>query len=194
MIWQRFFDIHNKRVLIDVDGVCGKFHDKARAVIKDVFNLDIPLEAYDRWDVTSVLPTQDMKDRMNEIIAEPGFASSIDPYPEAQAAIREIRKIATVRFVTAPHPKSRTWLQERYEWLVEKFQADHREVIQAYDKIEVVGGMFIDDRPKNVRNWASHHPGRVSLLWDQPYNRSGEADGLRRVTSWDQVLEEVRKL
>jgi 5'(3')-deoxyribonucleotidase len=185
---------HRKRGLFDVDGVCGKFHDKARVLIKEIFNLDLPLEAYTKWDVTSVLPTQEMKDRLNAAIAEPGFAITMEPYPEAQKAITEIRSYIAVRFVTTPHLVSKTWMQERREWLIEKFKATHQEIIQAYDKVEIVGGLFLDDRPKNVRNWADHHPERVALLFDQPYNRSSESDGLRRVTSWEEVLDEVKKL
>jgi len=185
---------HQKRGLFDVDGVCGKFHDKARALIKEIFGLDIPLEDYVTWDVTGVLPTREMKDLLNEAIAEPGFAITMEPYPEAQKAIAEIRKLVAVRFVTTPHMVSKTWMQERREWLIEKFHATHQEIIQAHDKVEIVGGLFLDDRPKNVRSWQEHHPDRVALLFDQPYNRSEEANGLRRVTSWEEVLDEVRKL
>lgn len=194
MSWEDFFRLHNKRALIDVDGVCGKFHDKARVLIKEIFGLDIPLEDYKTWDVTGVLPEQEMKDRLNAHIAEPGFAITMEPYPEAQNAITEIRKIVDVRFVTTPHMVSKTWMQERREWLMEKFQATHQEIIQGYDKIEVVGGLFLDDRPKNVRRWKEHHPGRVALLWDQPYNRAEESHGLHRVTSWDEVIELVKRL
>lgn len=186
--------LHRKRALVDVDGVCGKFHEKARALIKEIFNLDLPLDAYTGWDVTSVLPEQEMKDRLNAAIAEPGFAITMEPYPEAQKAIAEIRSLVPVRFVTTPHMVSKTWMQERREWLMERFQATHQEIIQAYDKVEIAGGLFLDDRPKNVRNWGKHHPDGVSLVWDQPYNRSSEADGLRRVTSWDEVIEEAKKL
>lgn len=191
---QHIIDSHRKRGLFDVDGVCGKFHDKAREAIKDLFNLELPLEAYTRWDVTSVLPTQEMKDRLNAHIAEPGFAITMEAYPEAQKAIAEIRNYIKVRFVTTPHEVSKTWMQERREWLIGKFQAVHREIIQVHDKVEIVGGLFLDDKPSNVRNWGEHHPDRVALLFDQPYNRSVEADGLRRVTSWEEVLDEVRKL
>ncbi len=193
-MFEEFFRLHNKRALIDVDGVCGKFHEKARLGIKEVFGLDIPLEDFKSWDVTSVLPTQEMKDRLNAHIAEPGFAITMEPYPEAQAAVTEIRSIVPVRFVTTPHMVSRTWMQERREWLIERFQATHQEIIQAHDKIEVVGGLILDDRPKNVRRWGEHHPGRKALLWDQPYNRGEESASLRRVTSWDEVIEEVKKL
>ena len=186
--------LHRKRALFDVDGVFAKFHDRARALIKEMFNLDLPLEAYVQWDVTSVLPEQRMKDELNAAIAEPGFASSIEPYPEAQKAVVEVRRLVSVRFVTTPHPKSRTWMRERSEWLAEKVGAEHREVIHAFDKVEIAGGLFLDDKPSHVRNWGQHHPYGVSLLWDQPYNRSSEADGLRRATSWEEVLDEVKKL
>jgi 5'(3')-deoxyribonucleotidase len=186
---------HRKRVLSDVDGVCAKFHDKARVLIREMFGLDLPLEAYTKWDVTSVLPTQDMKDALNAAIAEPGFAITLEPYPEAQKAVVEIREIAPIRFVTTPHIVSRTWMQERREWLIDKFSAEHREIIQCHDKVEVTGGVFLDDKPSHVRNWQEHHPDGISLLWDQPYNRSpAESAGLRRVTSWDEVIEIVKKL
>lgn len=190
--WQKF---HRKRGLFDVDGVCGKFHDKARVLIREMFGLDLPLEAYTKWDVTSVLPSQQMKDELNAAIAEPGFASSIEPYPEAQRAIAELRMIVPIRFVTTPHVVSKTWMQERREWLIHRFKAEHREIIQGHEKVEVAGGLFVDDKPSHVRNWGEHHPDGISLLWDQPYNRSpDESAGLRRVTSWDEVIEVAKKL
>lgn len=186
---------HLGRGNFDVDGVCGKFHERAIVLIDSLFGIRIDIDQFTEWDVSSVLPEQAMKDLLNANLASPGYASSIEPYPEAQAAMLELRAVLEeVRFVTAPHIKSMTWMQERRDWLVDKFSAAHEEIIHIHLKHEVAGGLLLEDRPKTVRRWQQAHPYGVGLLMDRPYNRGADADGLRRVRSWDEVIEVAKTL
>lgn len=178
---------HRKRILLDVDGVLADFHTAARTLMLRLFGKEIPMEDFRTWDVTSVLPTQEMKDACNRGIAEPGFAASLDPFPEAQAAVKMMRADPDVEplFVTTPHRFSKTWMHERTEWLRHHFDASHDEIFHCFRKYAVAGHLILDDKASNVASWQLHHPGH-GLLWDTPYNR--DEGGVRRVASWSEVI------
>lgn len=176
------------KVVLDVDGPLTDFHAKARDVIRDEFGYDLPVSAYREWDVTSVLRTQAEKDRMNELIARPGWASSMVPDQKAAEAVRRLRVYgADILFATAPHPQSKTWREEREAWLVEHFGAHHLEVAHIHRKDFLGGRMFVDDKPSNVDGWRTCNPGGSAFLWKKEYNSSEV--GFVFADSWEPILE-----
>jgi len=179
----------HRRLLLDVDGVLGDFHEAARDLINDLFGIRLEMSAFTTWDVTDVLPTAEMKAACNNGIAEPGFASSLKPFPEAQKAVEKLRSIPDVEilFVTTPHHISKTWMQERNEWLSHHFNARQDEIIHCFRKYAVAGHGLVDDKPDNVEKWGLHHPNGHALLWDTPYNR--RESHLRRVVGWDEIVD-----
>lgn len=179
-------------LLLDVDGPLGDFHSEAMNVANKMFGLRLALEDFNTWDVTDVLPTQEMKDAMNRAIAEPGFATRILPQPGAREAVDELRSLCEILFVTTPHPKSPTWMRERQEWLQRHFRVEHQDIIHVFKKHHVVGDALVDDRPRTVEKWQARHRHGAGLLWDMAYNRG--ADGIRRVRAWDEVISLVRDL
>ena len=179
-------------LLLDVDGPLGDFHAHARDIANQMFKLDLNIEDFTTWDVTDILPTKEMKDKMNAAIAEPGFASMIKPFPESISAVHELKKLCEVVFVTTPHPHSPTWMRERQEWLRAHYDVRHDEIVHAFRKQHVIGDVLVDDRPKTVARWEEKHPKAWALLWDMPYNRTDR--GFRRVDSWAKVIELVRSL
>jgi 5'(3')-deoxyribonucleotidase len=179
-------------VLLDVDGPLGDFHSEARNVANTLFGLDLKIEDFITWDVTDILPTKVMKDKMNAAIAEPGFASRIIPTQDSITAVDELRKICEVVFVTTPHPHSPTWMRERQDWLKCHYNASPVDIVHAFKKHHVVGDVLVDDRPKTVARWEERNPKSWSLLWDMPYNRTDR--GFRRVDSWSKVTELVQSL
>ncbi|MGH6877089.1 MAG: 5' nucleotidase, NT5C type [Rhizomicrobium sp.] len=176
-------------LLLDVDGPLGDFHSEARNVANALFGLNLKLEDFITWDVTDILPTQEMKDKMNAAIAEPGFASRILPQSGAVEAVHTLKGMCEVVFVTTPHPQSPTWMRERQDWLRKHFDVAHDEIVHAFRKQHVIGDILVDDRPKTVRRWEVRHPGAHALLWDMPYNRTDK--GFKRIHSWADVISIV---
>lgn len=178
------------RLLLDVDGVLGDFHKAARDMISRLSGREIPMEDFVTWDVTDALSDPDMKKACQDGLSEPGFASSLEPFQEAQEAVRWIRATSDVEilFVTTPLHSSRTWMHERSEWLAKHFDAQKDEIVHCYRKYAVVGDALVDDKPSNVERWKLHHPDGHGILWDAPYNRR-DAGSFRRITEWEEVLE-----
>ncbi len=178
------------KVVLDVDGPLTDFHTKAREVIAREFGYDLPITAYRGWDVTSVLPTQAEKDRMNELIALPGWASSMAPIPEAVDAVNTMRSYgADILFATAPHPKSPTWKEEREAWLIEHFGAHRSDVAHIHRKDFLGGRVFVDDKPSNVDGWRRSNPLGSAFLWMMEYNRDEE--GYVFAASWEPITSLV---
>jgi 5'(3')-deoxyribonucleotidase len=176
-------------LLLDVDGPLGDFHAEAGDVANKLFDLNLDIEDFVTWDVTDILPTQDMKDRLNAAIAEPGFATRIKPAVGAVDAVRTLKEICEIVYVTTPHPKSPTWMRERQDWLRTHFDVSPDEIIHAFRKYHIKGDVLVDDRPKTIERWARSHPSSLSLLWDMPYNRT--VTGMRRVCTWQEVTNAV---
>src|SRR5277367_4833513 len=126
-------------LLLDVDGPLGDFHSEARDVANRLFGRNYKVEDFHTWDVTDILPTQQMKDAMNAAIAEPGFASRILPTHESIVAVKELKKICEVVFVTTPHPHSPTWMRERQDWLRKHYDVSHDEIVHAFKKHHIIG-------------------------------------------------------
>ena len=179
-------------VLLDVDGPLGDFHSEARDVANSIFGLSLKVEDFTTWDVTDILPTQEMKDRMNAAIAEPGFAMRIQPQPGSIEAVKTLKSLCEVLFVTTPHAHSLTWMRERQDWLRNHYDVGHEEIIHAFKKHHIIGDVLIDDRPKNIQKWTVHHPDSHAILWDMPYNRT--SFGFRHMRTWEEVTALVKSI
>jgi 5'(3')-deoxyribonucleotidase len=179
-------------LLLDVDGPLGDFHSEARNVANEMFGLNLKLEDFVTWDVTDILPTQEMKDALNAAIAKPGFASRILPQPGSVEAVRELKQICEVVFVTTPHPHNPTWMRERQEWLHRFYTAAHDDIVHAFKKHHVRGDLLVDDRPKTIQKWEEWHPKSHALLWDMTYNRTSR--GFKRIHTWPRLIEIVHAL
>jgi len=179
-------------LLLDVDGPLGDFHSEARNVANKLFGLNLTIDDFVTWDVTDILPTQEMKDKLNAAIAEPGFASRILPTAGSVEAVKELKQLCEVVFVTTPHAHSRTWMRERQDWLHGHYGVNPDEIVHAFKKHHVVGDILVDDRPKTIARWEARHPQAHALLWTMPYN--GTDRGFRRASSWEKVILLVQAL
>ncbi len=177
-----------KRALLDVDGVCAKFHERALSVMNRELMYSFEPRHMTEWDVTAVLPTEADRETMNNIIGRSGFCTSLEPYPEAQAAVSALRDAGVeVCFATSPHPGSRSWMKEREAWLMEHFEARHEDIIHVHKKYWLLADVLVDDKPSHIREWVKHHPEARGFLWDQPYNQL--AKDIPRADSWKSVLD-----
>lgn len=176
-----------RKLILDVDGVLAKFHERALTIIRDRWGYTYELDHFKEWDVTLLLPLQEQRDELNATIQLPGFASELEPYTEAQRAVRELREREVhLLFATSPNHHSPTWMWERKIWLMQHFGASEEEIAHIHRKYFLAADAFVDDKPSHVRSWAQHNPGGTGVLWDAVYNRG--AAGLRRCSDWSEIL------
>lgn len=181
------------QVILDVDGPCTDFHEKARRHIKDELGYEFPLSHFREWDFTAVLSAQAERDHMNEVVARPGFATSMIPNPDAVAAVAAMRaRGARILFATAPHLESKTWKEEREAWLIRHFGATSFDVAHIHQKDFLGGDVFVDDKPDHIRSWKKRNPLAAGRLWRTFYNE--KEPGLDFVSSWDDVVSLVSRI
>lgn len=173
-----------KRILLDVDGVLAAFHERAIKEIRELFDLDITMQDFPDWDVTHVLENEEDRSLLNSRIHEPGWATSLEPYPQAIHAVQELRRNnIEIMFATSPNQHSDTWMRERDKWLIRHFGMKFDEIAHIHKKYWLVADMLVDDKISNVLIYSQHHPGKHALLWDQTYNRKDIQ--CKRALCWD---------
>lgn len=176
------------RVLFDVDGVIADYaqlhvHAVIAAGVRNIPAAWRPSQ----WDINKELKlTKGEIDRVHQLIAAPGAARLLVPFPGAIEAVKRVSEIADVYFVTTPMPGSPTWGFDRTEWLKEKFGKELGEKVAFTDyKYLIPASYLVDDKVDNCRTWEEWNPGGVALLWRQP-GMPPEKD-LINVTDWPTV-------
>lgn len=175
-------------ILLDVDEVLADLHPAARLIINNIVQRDIPLAEFQEWDFEAVLDVEQRKIFQVEF-GKPGLVSRLQPTEGSVQAVRGLRELGcNVVFVTTPNSNSRTWMRERWDWLIHHFDARHDDIMQVHAKHRVVGDVFVDDKPINVVRWADNHPTKQAFLWSRFYNELADKN-IPRLRSWDELLE-----
>lgn len=152
-----------KTALIDCDGVLADFtsHVCAGTSLK-------PSEVTN-WDLFSLMPAVEAY-TARQRCSEPRFWSTMRTYPDAIRLLTTLRELEyRVHIITSP------WSWEtagaRVEWLSRHFPGLYDEVILTRSKHNYPGDLFIDDNTDNVLNWRAANPGKLGIIFSQPYNK-----------------------
>lgn len=180
-----------KRLLLDVDEVCGDIMTPALKAVGEVGGGTWDPATFPTWDVFDTVDHR-YREATYERWTAPGWCKAIKPYPEALAAIPRLRQVADVRFVTAPL-RGPHWMWERDRWLREHFEARSEDIVFTKAKYLVMGDVFVDDNAENVLQWALVHPAGTGVVWERPCHRGLILpDGIVLTRDWDCLLELVR--
>lgn len=122
-------------------------------------------------------------------LSDTRFCRSAPLYEGAQDFFAELSKLGEVLVVTAPFVGVDRWEGDRRAWLGEHFGVRHKDLIFCSRKELVAGDVLIDDSPSHVMAFAKAQPWARGILFDRPWNRTGEwptvarsyADALRLV-------------
>lgn len=177
--------------LFDVDGVCGDLVSKLLLDLsKDFDNLPKYEDIHDHGQLldphNSVLTKEQLKVAHNLMLSE-GYSNTFDVIDGCKLTIDQLKNTGhTIKWVTAPYYRSKTWCFDRLLWLKTHFAATDDDVIFAQDKSLTFGDVFVDDKESNVEAWQHRWRDGKALLFTQPWNMKSD---LPRGT-WD----EIRKL
>lgn len=173
-------------LLLDCDGLLSDF---LGSTLTHLEAAGMPLtEPVLDWEVRKYLSKEQLAFVYN-LWKSKGFAAQLPVYPGAQAAVKELRKIATVSFCTSHWEDSDTWVAERTKWLAQNFGSG--DIYYNHKKWRVWGDIFVDDHVKNLKPWGEKWgAAALPILWSQPYNTTMEWDG-RRIGDWGQLIEVV---
>lgn len=125
-------------------------------------------------------------------LSEPGACLALDPLPGALDGVRAVMGLYDVVFVTSPLQSSRTWTNEREEWLRSWLGVPRTRVVHTNAKHLVAADVLVDDSYDNVRQFEAF--GRATrvlrplgVLWLASYNCA--APWNPRAESWAQLHE-----
>jgi 5'(3')-deoxyribonucleotidase len=182
-------------VLLDSDGVLGNFVQAVLDTSYEICGIRKSAEGITFWDVFSQLGVDDRqrKQIMREV-SRPGWCHAITPLTGAKEFVQTLQEEQhTIYCLTSPWLSAPEWDFERRNWLKDHFNLPPNRVIFAADKFMVRGDVLVDDRSRNVRMWKRDNPLGLSLLFNQPYNRGQDAEGLTRAYGYQGVLEAMDK-
>jgi 5'(3')-deoxyribonucleotidase len=185
------------RVGVDVDGVLGDLLTPCFTIAAEMFGKTFTIDDLTSWDLDSIIP----KDRLDEFwqkLGEPGICRNLKPYHGAIDGMRMLGEVADVFLVTSHLHGSPQWVYEREQWAHEHFGIDRHKIVHTKSKHIFAGKMLIDDKPKNIEEWAEEHPLGIPVLWHQPYNHHmftrKLAPRVFRTNSWELVSSVVRAM
>lgn len=179
------------KVGLDCDGVISDMSTAACPLMSELLGRPYTVAEIQRWNFDHVLP-EEQRPVFWARMGEPGFCRSIPPYPGAVEAVKRLEEVCDLYLVTSPLPAGPTWAHERDEWAMQHFGIPRRRIIHTSAKHMVAVSMLIDDKPQNLSEWATEHPG-CPVLWRQLYNEQhGIAESIAwrvlHTDSWDEVL------
>ena len=159
-----------KSILLDVDGVTADFIGGLERALNHTFSP----EDLKEWDVLKKLePSQ--REKALEALSGTSFWRNLPVKDGAKEGVRFLENMGyEITWVTSPWTSCEGWEAARRDWLDEHFglgtQGHH--YIPTSSKEKVVGDVFIDDKPENVKGWREAHPGKQAFIFDAPYNKS----------------------
>ncbi len=196
-------------VLLDCDGPLANFCQGFLDLVEEETGYAFGPQVITDWDVTGCpyfrqlamdigRPFEELKRAVWKRVNRIGFCQSLCLIPGAKEAVKEIRKIAHVEVVTSPMGSSPTWMPERTEWLQRHFGFDSSEIHFVQKKFRVHGDVLVDDKTSHIVEWSNATHVRLAdghaILWDAPYNRGEELEGVRRASNWEQAVDHVRTI
>ena len=165
--------IQNKTILLDVDGVLADF---VGSLLKEC-GTDLLEANIDEWDMFSMMKSEH-RAKAFKTMEDSSFWRNLPLMPHAQHQVEDFRRNDNkVIFVTSPWGSDTKgwechgWGHARAHWLREHFNASFRDVIIANQKQYVQGDLLIDDRYKNIMDWADMNQDGQGWLVERPYNK-----------------------
>ncbi len=179
------------KIAVDVDGVLA---DVIVAWL-DIYNADhhnsVRKEEVNHWDFFGSLKIDRMEfDRIFELAWKNWRA--IPPCEERlDQRVKDLNKLGEVSIVTARSttsiPNVKAWLNDRMIFYNEMIVVDYGPLKSALDY-----DIFIDDSPLNAKNISKS--GKLVLLYDQPWNRDIEGEGIVRVRGFLEAIAAINHL
>lgn len=146
------------------------------------------------WDILGSFGHGHHWPALKKRVAREGFCSSFSLLPGAKEGLGMLQELpGTVVIVTSPM-KTRHWTYERTEFISDHFGIPPERVIHTSGKEYVAGKCLIDDKVDNLLKWKRRNPRSVAFLWEAPYNIHVQHEHLSPVSSWEAVVETIKKL
>lgn len=179
-----------RQTIYDCDGVLA---DWTEYLIKQL-DCGLSLEDIYDFDIKKVLRELRSKQhvrRAGAIVSNRQFTLTQPVLPWAQRLVDLAHEAGDLLVLTAPWA-SDGWYDARIEWLKDNLQIHQENVMVGHRKFLVKADLFVDDKPKNIIEWAESFPnGRgVLLAWSYNKNHPTLPSNARRMTP-DELIKDL---
>lgn len=157
---------------IDIDAVLAQFVTRVIEIYNSRYEDKIKEEDFTSYKFSDSFG-EERANRIIKIFHEPGFYTSLQPFPNALEVVDELlTKGHTIEICTAP-PSSYSPIAvvEKLEWIAKWFPALSKNVTVTKNKFYCKVDMLIDDYSENIEKWCQHHPKGVGFLVNQLWNK-----------------------
>ena len=174
------------RIVMDVDSVLCDFVGGGLEVINALSGTAFTHQDVVSWDLEDLLP-EELRPAFAWHVDQKGYCARLKPLPGAIPIVNELRRRGhKVVIATSPWRTSEHWICERQLWIQKWFGT--LECYHFHDKSGIAGDIFVDDKPKHVREWAERNGSEGAFLFNAPHNQ-GESESFRRLYSLRQLLD-----
>lgn len=186
------------RVGIDVDGVLADLLTPSLRIASEMLGREVSMSDMTGWDLDSLFSSKEAVEDLWDRVGAAGVCRNLTPYDGAVDGMRALREVADVYIVTAYLHNGPTWTHERDAWVQEHFAIPRSKIVHTKAKYIFAGDALVDDKPRNIEEWAREHTG-MPVLWVQPYNSTHsfgvDLDArVERTSNWDVLVDLVHSL
>ncbi len=188
-------------ILVDVDNTICDFTGAVCREASTILDRRVDSSEITQWNLRAALNlTSKQIKALYSAIHRKDFCLSLEPLPGAVTAVKKLRSLAFVSFVTSPWDTSSYWMWERAQWLRTFFEADPIDIVHTHKKWCVNGDVIIDDRPSNV----TFGERKLRILIPTPANKNWRFNevtsdiavfpGVKVIKSWPSIIRVVKDL
>lgn len=186
-----------RRVGIDVDSVLADFLSPGLALLSKWTGVPYTPDHLQEWDLDNIIPDGRVGEFWEEM-GGPGVCGSFEPYPGAVQGVKRLQEVCDVYIVTSALHTGKTWTYERDNWLMRHFDIPRSRIVHTQAKYTFYGMALVDDKPLNIEQWATTHPGQLPVLWSQPYNEKAKfppaiSSSIVRTNNWYRLRDMVKE-
>ncbi len=179
-------------VLLDVDGVLARCHQKVLEIYREEFG-PVPFdEPSEYWMELNFEDPEQAKHNIFEIFKNPGLFSTFEVQPGSQNAVTEIIEDGhEVYFCTTPMWANPTCCDDKVRWIDKHFFGLGTRTILTQNKRLIAGDVLVDDKPHLEGH---EYPSWKRIVFDQHYNQSVKDPRISNDWSnWREAFAEVNK-
>lgn len=167
------------RILLDVDGIFADFVTPCLDAVYAHTGKRFHHDDVSDWDI---MKSCGIDEKTGEAIYKSmqvkGLCESIPAYPGAREGVERLREWADVWAVTSPFGGDH-WMHERDRWMIKNmgFHKDDVLHVRSKRKHGVFGNAFVEDKTDTLKEWRTHWPDQLSVLFVRNYNMNDGWDG-----------------
>jgi len=184
-------NLKKKILAVDCDEVLANFTDTTLALLNEYKGSSHTRDQISEWDfINQFLPLE--KKAFRETFNSHRLFSIIDPYQEAQEAIRELKQYVKIYVVTSPMAEYHTWTRDREKWLLDHFDVKRNNVIHTRAKYRVHANYFVEDKPSTLKKWKKEWPDEFAVLFKHNGNKHEVGNWDLHTNDWQQIIDRIK--